>query len=116
MESREFRVLLPFDVPSARYAAIVHAVAAVLDAADVALESSIFVDGRARDEEMNAAFDRFSALYLVRTTGMRRQAEASVGDCSLRGDRLHIGRVEVSSRLRGLGLLTFAWGRVHVGS
>ncbi|WP_410575753.1 hypothetical protein [Amycolatopsis sp. cmx-4-61] len=63
MESREFRVLLPFDVPSSRYAAIVHAVAAVLDAADVALESSIFVDGRARDEEMNAAFDRFSALY-----------------------------------------------------
>ncbi len=54
---------LPFDVPPARYAAIVHAVAAVLDAAGLITRSSIFVDHEARDEDLNRAFDRFSADY-----------------------------------------------------
>ncbi|WP_410675407.1 hypothetical protein [Amycolatopsis sp. cmx-4-68] len=63
MESREFRVRLPFDLPTASYAAIVHAVAGVLDAAGVVARSSIFVDELARDDDLNEAFDQFSALY-----------------------------------------------------
>ncbi|WP_143268855.1 hypothetical protein [Amycolatopsis vastitatis] len=63
MESREFQVRLPFDVPPARYAAIVHAVAGVLDAADLIARSSIVVDDVARDEDLNREFDRFSAEY-----------------------------------------------------
>ncbi|OXM59650.1 hypothetical protein CF165_46495 [Amycolatopsis vastitatis] len=54
---------LPFDVPPARYAAIVHAVAGVLDAADLIARSSIVVDDVARDEDLNREFDRFSAEY-----------------------------------------------------
>lgn len=63
MESREIRVRLPFDVLPARYAAIVHAVAGVLDAAGIVATSSILVDHAACDKELNAAFDRFSAAY-----------------------------------------------------
>ncbi|MCR6488372.1 hypothetical protein M8542_36635 [Amycolatopsis sp. OK19-0408] len=63
MESREIRVLLPIDVPQGRYAAIVHAVAGVLDAAGVVAASSIVVDHVACDAELNAAFDQFSAAY-----------------------------------------------------
>ncbi|MGW5740819.1 hypothetical protein [Amycolatopsis sp. NPDC003861] len=63
MQSREFRVRLPLDVPPARYAAIVHAVAGVLDAASVVAASSIVVDHVACDTELNAAFDQFSAAY-----------------------------------------------------
>lgn len=54
---------LPVNVPPGRYAAIVHAVAGVLDAAGMVAGSSIFVDEAARDEDLNAAFDDFSALY-----------------------------------------------------
>ncbi len=54
---------LPCDAPPARYAAIVHAVAGVLDAAGMVVRSSIDVDEVARDEELNATFDDFSALY-----------------------------------------------------
>ncbi|WP_410673184.1 hypothetical protein [Amycolatopsis sp. cmx-4-68] len=63
MESREFRVQLPCDVPPARYAAIVHAVAGVLDAAGLIARSSIVVDHEARDEDLNREYDRFSAEY-----------------------------------------------------
>jgi len=58
VESREFRVRLPVDVPPARYAGIVHAVAGVLDAAGVVAGSSIVVDHAACDEELNAGYDR----------------------------------------------------------
>ncbi|EFL12456.1 MULTISPECIES: hypothetical protein [Actinomycetes] len=63
MRSREIRLRLPPGVPPARYAAIVHAVAGVLDAAGLVTGSSILVDGATRDEDMNEAFDRFSASY-----------------------------------------------------
>ncbi|WIX85677.1 hypothetical protein [Amycolatopsis sp. DG1A-15b] len=63
MEARDFRVRLPRDVPPARYAAIVHAVAGVLDAAGLVAGSSILVDRIARDEDLNDAYDRFSAVY-----------------------------------------------------
>ncbi len=63
MEAREFRVRLPVDVPPGRYAAIVHAVAGVLDAAGMVAGSSIVVDEKARDADLNDAFDQFSALY-----------------------------------------------------
>ncbi|SFW86842.1 hypothetical protein SAMN04489730_6517 [Amycolatopsis australiensis] len=53
----------PFDVPPARYAVLVHAVAGVLDAADLIARSSIVVDHQARDEDLNREFDRFSAEY-----------------------------------------------------
>ncbi|WP_410677301.1 hypothetical protein [Amycolatopsis sp. cmx-4-68] len=54
---------LPVDVPPTRYAAIVHAVAGVLDAAGVVAGSSISVDHAARDEGLNDGYDRFSAHY-----------------------------------------------------
>lgn len=60
---REFRVQLPPDVPPGRYAAVVQAVVGVLAAADVLSGASIAVDDLARDEELNDAFDQFSALY-----------------------------------------------------
>ncbi|MET9260527.1 hypothetical protein [Amycolatopsis sp. NPDC004079] len=63
MRSREIRLRLPLDVPPTRYAAIVHAVAAVLGAAGMLAGSSILVDAAARDEELNEAFARFSAAY-----------------------------------------------------
>ncbi|MEC3974288.1 hypothetical protein [Amycolatopsis sp. H20-H5] len=63
MESREFRVRLPSDVAPNQYAAIVHAVAGVLDAAGVVAGSSISVDHYATDEDLNHGFDRFSAEY-----------------------------------------------------
>ncbi|MDX3187773.1 hypothetical protein PV458_05125 [Streptomyces sp. MN03-5084-2B] len=73
MESREFRVQLPVDVPPAQYAAIVHAVAGVLDAAGVVAGvldaagvvagSSISVDHTARDEDLNDGYDHFSVHY-----------------------------------------------------
>jgi len=56
-------VRLPVDVPPARYAAIVHAVAGVLDAAGVVAGSSISVDPAARDEDLNEGYDRFSVHY-----------------------------------------------------
>ncbi|WP_177328953.1 hypothetical protein [Amycolatopsis australiensis] len=40
-----------------------HAVAGVLDAADLIARSSIVVDHQARDEDLNREFDRFSAEY-----------------------------------------------------
>jgi hypothetical protein len=63
VESREFWVQLPSDVPPTQYAVIVHAVAGVLDAASLVARSSIFVDKVAHDDDMNEAFDQFSALY-----------------------------------------------------
>ncbi|WP_410595529.1 hypothetical protein [Amycolatopsis sp. lyj-23] len=63
VEAREFRVLLPGDVPPGRYAAIVHAVAGVLDAAGMVAMSPIVVDEAARDADLNAAFDDFTAQY-----------------------------------------------------
>lgn len=63
VESREFRVQLPSDVPPTQYAVIVHAVAGVLDAAGLVARSSIFVDDVAHDDDLNEAFDQFSALY-----------------------------------------------------
>ncbi len=63
MEMREFRVRLAPDVPLARFATIVHAVAGVLDAAGLAATSSIVVDDSVHDQELNEAFDQFSALY-----------------------------------------------------
>jgi hypothetical protein len=62
-ESREFRVRLPLDVSSARYAAIVHAVAGILDAAGIVAKFSIVVDHAAGDAGVNAAFDHVSAAY-----------------------------------------------------
>ncbi|MFC5118184.1 hypothetical protein ACFPN7_29980 [Amycolatopsis halotolerans] len=54
---------LPPDVPPGRYAAVVQAVVGVLAAADVLSGSSVVVDDLARDEDLNDAFDQFSALY-----------------------------------------------------
>lgn len=51
------------DVPPGRYAAIVQAVVGVLAAADVLSGASVAVDDLARDEDLNDAFDQFSALY-----------------------------------------------------
>jgi hypothetical protein len=62
MEAREFRVRLPADLPAIQYAAIVHAVAGVLDAAGLVSRSSIAVDP-GTDHELNHGFDRFSADY-----------------------------------------------------
>lgn len=60
---RESRVQLPPDVPPGRYAVIVQAVVGVLAAADVLSGASVSVDDLARGEDLNDAFDQFSALY-----------------------------------------------------
>jgi len=62
MDALEFRVQLPADVSAIQYAAIVHAVAGVLDAAGLVSRSSIAVDP-VTDHELNHGFDRFSADY-----------------------------------------------------
>ncbi len=55
--ARRLEILLPPDVTARKYAAVAHAVWAVLNAAGLGGDSSLRPDDGITDEELNAAFD-----------------------------------------------------------
>ncbi|MFT7835588.1 hypothetical protein Q5530_05505 [Saccharothrix sp. BKS2] len=60
---RRLEVLLPADVTSREYAAVAHAVWAVLNAAGLGGDSALRPDEKITDAELNAAFDEDVAGY-----------------------------------------------------
>ncbi|QFZ20114.1 hypothetical protein [Saccharothrix syringae] len=63
MPTRRLEILLPADVTVREYAAVAHAVWAVLNAAGFGGDSSLRPDDGISDAELNAAFDQDVAGY-----------------------------------------------------
>ncbi|QFZ20383.1 hypothetical protein [Saccharothrix syringae] len=63
MPARRLEILLPADVTVREYAAVAHAVWAVLNAAGFGRDSALRPDEGISDAELNAAFDQDVAGY-----------------------------------------------------